>query len=378
MNEIVPGLYLGSWEAAYESADLRKAGITHILTAMGLGLIKLDAKRLEGFKTLQLPIHDVATFNIIRYLPQSVEFVDYALSGGGKVLVHCYAGVSRSATVVAAYLMAKRGMTPHEALTHMREKRPCVSPNTGFLRQLTVFHRAGCVYVEQEDTPVGSAQDLVHEIGNAQANRIRCRKCRRMLATRQALEPHHGAGIVAEVAAQPSEAAGESAAKVAATEAAVDAALVVGVTNASEALASTDALSSELLPKESAPLSPKPLPTTATSRPSDAAIQPVESTPLSQPPIFKSQTPRFTEPPSAPTPLIKPSCSGYFLDPQSVPWLQAQTEEAAGEIEGKITCPNDGCGAKLGNWSWVGVRCACNEWIVPGFCLARAKVDQTR
>ena len=48
-------------------------------------------------------------------------------------------GVSRSATVVCAYLIATMKMTPDEALAAVREKRDIVCPNVGFLRQLEEY-----------------------------------------------------------------------------------------------------------------------------------------------------------------------------------------------------------------------------------------------
>lgn len=37
----------------------------------------------------------------------------------------------------------------------------------------------------------------------------------------------------------------------------------------------------------------------------------------------------------------------------------------AGEVSGKIICPNKKCNAKLGNYDWVGVCCGCKEWVIP-------------
>jgi len=53
----------------------------------------------------------------------------------GRVLVNCSQGVSRSATIVVAFLMLKRGMTAQAGLRHLRSVRN-VWPNIGFLRQL--------------------------------------------------------------------------------------------------------------------------------------------------------------------------------------------------------------------------------------------------
>ena len=54
----------------------------------------------------------------------------------GNVLVHCFAGVSRSSTIVMSYLMKKLGMTFKEVLDYVRKKRWVVNPNPGFVRQL--------------------------------------------------------------------------------------------------------------------------------------------------------------------------------------------------------------------------------------------------
>lgn len=65
-----------------------------------------------------------------------------------------------------------------------------------------------------------------------------------------------------------------------------------------------------------------------------------------------------------------------------------------GSMAGKILCPNERCNAKLGNYDWAGIACGCKEWVIPvrdhlglhdlfvsstpqGFCIARAKVDET-
>ncbi len=58
----------------------------------------------------------------------------------GKVLVHCREGVSRSATLVVAYLMLKEGMTVQDAIRTVRESRE-ICPNEGFLQQLCDFDK---------------------------------------------------------------------------------------------------------------------------------------------------------------------------------------------------------------------------------------------
>ena len=73
---------------------------------------------------------------LLEAIPKAVTFIEDALQHGRNVLVNCHEGVSRSATVVAAYLMKKESVGPIVALEMLREKRPVVSPNAGFLLAL--------------------------------------------------------------------------------------------------------------------------------------------------------------------------------------------------------------------------------------------------
>lgn len=159
MNEIVPGLFLGAWEAAHDPDALRAAAITHVLTVMDTRLFKLDAAALAGFATLQLPVIDTPAFKLLPYFPQCIDLIDRALRDGGKVLVHCFLGVSRSASVVVAYLMAKRALAPRDALALVRVARPIAQPNVGFMRQLETFHAAQCVVVPEP--PVSATAEVV-------------------------------------------------------------------------------------------------------------------------------------------------------------------------------------------------------------------------
>ncbi|KAI0720791.1 hypothetical protein C8T65DRAFT_567048 [Cerioporus squamosus] len=79
----------------------------------------------------------------------------------------------------------------------------------------------------------------------------------------------------------------------------------------------------------------------------------------------------YFAPVSAPI-LANPKCSGYFVEP--LKWMEPFLEQ--GHMAGKIFCPNKKCGAKLGNYDWAGVCCSCKEWVVPGFCIHRSKVDE--
>lgn len=164
---------------------------------------------------MQLPILDSPKFDILAHLPRAVDFVDDALSGGGRVLVHCQAGISRSATVVAAYLIASRGVSPQTALEIIRKARPCIQPNFGFIKQLDVWHESKCIVsVEHKPTRLHFIEKTVRSVkagrgvhiykdmlaaaavrpsagaAGGGGSRIRCKMCRRELASREHMFPH--------------------------------------------------------------------------------------------------------------------------------------------------------------------------------------------
>jgi protein-tyrosine phosphatase len=84
---------------------------------------------------------DMPFENLLRHFRPAIDFIAKAIKSGGVVLVHCYAGVSRSASVVIAYLMKELGLPALDAMTYVRKRRPIIFPNPGFQRQLFDFEK---------------------------------------------------------------------------------------------------------------------------------------------------------------------------------------------------------------------------------------------
>lgn len=73
-------------------------------------------------------------------LNETINFINLALENpSNRVLVHCNLGISRSTTLILAYLMKTFHATLFEAFKFLRHRRPIVCPNNGFLRQLIEF-----------------------------------------------------------------------------------------------------------------------------------------------------------------------------------------------------------------------------------------------
>ncbi|XP_047332575.1 dual specificity protein phosphatase 1-like [Impatiens glandulifera] len=135
--QIEEGLYLGSLGAANNEPVLKTLKITHILTVAN----SLPAAYPQEFAYKTIEVSDKEDVNILQYFEECFEFIEEAKRAGGGVLVHCFVGRSRSATIVVAYLMKKHGMSASKALELVRSKRPVASPNSGFMQQLYNFEQ---------------------------------------------------------------------------------------------------------------------------------------------------------------------------------------------------------------------------------------------
>merc|ERR1711998_124961 len=91
-----------------------------------------------GCEHLLCQIPDADDAELSPVFSQTQPFIEKALSTGGRVLVHCERGASRSVSVVCAHLMcASDGQLPlADALDRVKLQRPCAQPNCGFLKQL--------------------------------------------------------------------------------------------------------------------------------------------------------------------------------------------------------------------------------------------------
>merc|ERR1712187_958711 len=92
--------------AVLNSAILERLGISFMLSCCELTSLSAQAAPL---KRQQLHMHDNASEQLAQHLPRALAFLDEAKASGGKCVVHCTAGMSRSPTVVLAYLIACDG-----------------------------------------------------------------------------------------------------------------------------------------------------------------------------------------------------------------------------------------------------------------------------
>ncbi|KAI5451020.1 tyrosine protein phosphatase yvh1 [Naganishia albida] len=523
MQEIVEGLWIGDVVAARDGTALQEAGITAILTLLRQKLPPPP----PGILTLPIPIDDTPDADILCHLDGCVRWIADVLEAEqaserpsqsdsgerpgrkGAVLVHCQAGMSRSATVVAAYLMKTLNIPPEEAVEMIREKRPVVYPSETFREQLALWYKAKFKatvrdrdirqwYMERTAVQVRNNGELEEEatqhmakypatptasmpatpVGGYGKRKIRCKMCRRNLATREHMMDHildqspmpvarsRAPSVIslgeAETSAAPrsrppsistsrptfsmsqietpdaaekavpsprreeSPAGSGEGVKKAVTDPGIMKGDALKLTTGRRVL-DPRALAASLPPQLAAlragvrPLpapatvpspqddlvrrssSPSAISTNSEPSPRDSMDESALSTSPEKPGLGRSAARRMSVLAMTPTGalprrdssasytsrrgssasaagvsaanwpiLVNPKCSGYFVEPLT--WMEPML--ASGVLAGKIVCPNEKCGAKIGSFDWAGVQCGCKEWVTPGFCIHRSKVDE--
>jgi protein-tyrosine phosphatase len=132
---LAEGLFIGS---ALSSRS------RHVLTTHNISSIVNCATEIPnsfeedgGLRYHSLPLEDDVDEDVACHVDSAVSFIRASLGEGRCVLVHCQAGISRSATVVLAFLIKDRRMSLRSAFDLVREVRPEIQPNSGFFRYLS-------------------------------------------------------------------------------------------------------------------------------------------------------------------------------------------------------------------------------------------------
>ncbi|XP_041037920.1 dual specificity protein phosphatase 10-like isoform X2 [Carcharodon carcharias] len=136
LSPIVPFLYLGNERDAQDLAKMRQLNVGYVINVTTH--LPLYHAQVGNVRYKRLPATDNSKQNLRQYFEEAFEFIEAHLSGKG-VLIHCQAGVSRSATLVIAYLMKHTLMTMTDAYKYVKGKRPIISPNLNFMGQLLEF-----------------------------------------------------------------------------------------------------------------------------------------------------------------------------------------------------------------------------------------------
>eukprot|EP01112_Ceratiomyxa_fruticulosa_P023668 TRINITY_DN915_c0_g1_i4.p1 TRINITY_DN915_c0_g1~~TRINITY_DN915_c0_g1_i4.p1 ORF type:complete len:221 (-),score=20.07 TRINITY_DN915_c0_g1_i4:201-863(-) len=136
-------LYLGDSVSVNNFEFQRQHNIKYIISLCNSPKDLPKSKRdyPHDYEFLGFEATDLDSYNISQHFEECFEFIERAKSEKKAVLIHCLQGVSRSSTICCAYLMKERGLTTLKSLQFLKQKRPCIVPNCGFMLRLLIFEQ---------------------------------------------------------------------------------------------------------------------------------------------------------------------------------------------------------------------------------------------
>lgn len=150
IDEIIPHLYISNWGSSNDPIKMGKNKIKAVIT---IETRKKPDYILKYYKEnnidfLYLYLDDIPSENISKYFDISYNFIKKHIDKKENVLVHCYAGVSRSSTIIFNYMLKEyylnKGCKCPQCifryfLDYSRSKRSIINPNIGFINQLLSY-----------------------------------------------------------------------------------------------------------------------------------------------------------------------------------------------------------------------------------------------
>jgi len=136
-DKIIDNLYLGNLESTKDYKFLYLNNIKYILS-LTQNEVRLEPKK---YKHIHFNVKDAPYEDLISLFDICNSFINEALNNNFGILVHCDMGISRSATIVIAYLMKRRSKSFNNIFQYVKFKRPIINPNFGFQAQLLLFDK---------------------------------------------------------------------------------------------------------------------------------------------------------------------------------------------------------------------------------------------
>jgi len=305
--------------------------ITHIV-ALGDNLVSAfkKAHTLQkgglAFKYKVIDVQDKEEANIKQYFEDVSNFIIEG-KNEGYVLIHCPTGNSRAAAICISYLIKILNLTPQDAHDLVKECRPTISINEGFMKQLCDYYKElhpHSIYLEYPPSPPNTIntqeneQNYFPNTNNTQENEQNpSPNTYNTQENEQNLTTHSTQSVTPITTTQTG-----------------------GSTESSD-----DAASFSYNCKWC-----------RTPLFSDINIK--QHQPGKGQHDFKwNKRERLKS---------EVDCTSYFLD--EMPWMGKCDSNS-----GKLFCPH--CQARIGAWYWSGTQCSCGEWCTPAFQISKTRVD---
>ncbi|KAM9378798.1 dual specificity phosphatase 28 [Phaethornis superciliosus] len=146
--KVTPWLLISSARAACDTELLRQEGVTFCINVTR----QQPFPELQRVRGIRVPVFDDPAEDLYQYFEQCSDAIEEAVKSGGKCLVYCKNGRSRSAAICTAYLMRHRKLPLKDAFETVKTARPVAEPNAGFWSQLQRY---------EEDLKIPKQPDLL-------------------------------------------------------------------------------------------------------------------------------------------------------------------------------------------------------------------------
>ena len=132
LSQITSSLYISNGVAANNKLMLSSNQITSIVNVS----VEVVNTLYEDIQYVQVPVADTPMSRLCDFFDPIADHIHSVEMKQGRTMLHCVAGVSRSAALCLAYLMKYHTMSLLDAHTWTKSCRPIIRPNNGFWEQL--------------------------------------------------------------------------------------------------------------------------------------------------------------------------------------------------------------------------------------------------
>ena len=139
ISKILDFLFLGGYLQARDIRLLKDKGVIHVINCAA-GDVETGKDFYDDSITyMEFEGKDLGDYNIMQHFDEVYKFIEEARTSGGKVFIHCIAGMNRSGALTVAYCMEHLNMGPVEAAKLVKAIRPQILLNDEFRKQLIDF-----------------------------------------------------------------------------------------------------------------------------------------------------------------------------------------------------------------------------------------------
>lgn len=139
-TKIVDNIYLGN---AYNASNFNQLDELNINTIINVtNEIPNYFENIQEYDYFKININDTNSDSIKNFFNESNQYIKeiQQQKPNKNILIHCYMGSSRSATILTAYLLKNFNLNPKQAFSLLQEKRPVVNINTQFWDELQDYY----------------------------------------------------------------------------------------------------------------------------------------------------------------------------------------------------------------------------------------------